>query len=280
MLHERGFMTWLPESEMLAARVFALRRVFPEYDLISRSILARLRGVDDERMERVTGRGYLLCITPRSGSSMLADVLGQTGSVGRAREHFPTCADAPLPKWLDKCSSLRDIFRILEKWAPAGYFGIKGCLLQMFPLISAGVFAGPGCIFRHIYLTRRDRLGQAISLARAVKTNEWHSHDSHVPDPDLNCEDIVYYLHHIRTMEAGWETVFTIFQLEPLRLYYEDLVNDRLNVFEQIRQYLGVQWEIAPAEIVSSFQCVSERHDSGWIKRLREMFETPPVPPA
>jgi len=257
-------------------KVYALRRVFPDHERLSRASLSKLIGTRSENPEHARGRAYLLCITPRSGSSWLSDTLGKTGSVGLAEEHFPTSLEAPLPRWLAQCANLHDAFRILQEHAPCGYFGIKGGLFQMFPLISKGLFAGPKCIFKHIYLTRRDRIGQAISLARAVKTNEWHSFHGHTPDPNLSFEDVVFHLRYISSMEADWETVFSALQIEPLRLYYEDLVTDPSSVFERIRQHLDVQWKISPPDIVSVHRPLSERHDPGWTRRLRDQFETRP----
>jgi len=206
---------------------------------------------------------------------MLADVLGQTGTVGVAREHF-RAADASIPAWMNSCASLNDVLRTIKSRAPHGYFGIKGDLFQMFPLISEGVFGGPGCIFKHIYLTRRDHIGQAISLARAVKTNEWHSHDAPAPDPDLSFEDVLSRLRYLRAMEADWETVFTALRLAPLRLCYEDLLADPAGLFEKIREYLDIQWKVDPAGIVPAYQSLTGRHDPRWIQNLRAQFDVLP----
>src|SRR5580698_8627881 len=76
-------------SEMVPpTKIEALRRVFEGHDRMAQAILARFPG--PAPAERISGRAYLLCITPRSGSSMLADVLGRTESVGTAEEHFPS----------------------------------------------------------------------------------------------------------------------------------------------------------------------------------------------
>jgi trehalose 2-sulfotransferase len=259
---------------LYAARLAALRQVFPDHERQWRTVLDRSthrEGIG----RRPTGRGYLLCITPCSGSSMLADVLAKTGSVGMALEHF-SAENASAPEWMANCVDLNDFLAALERAAPDGYFGIKGTLFQMFPLISEGVFAGPGCIFKHIYLTRRDQLGQAISLARAVKTNEWHSHDKPAPDPELSIESVLSFLRYLRKMEADWETVFTALQLKPLRVCYEDLVANAAGIFGQIGQYLDVQWKVDPAGIVSAYESLSSRHDPLWIQKLRARFETPP----
>jgi LPS sulfotransferase NodH len=252
------------------ARIGALRQVFPDHERQARAILDQFTRQHAITRRPTSGRGYLLCITPRSGSSLLADVLGRTGSIGSAHEHFR--AGEPLSEWMTRCADLTDCLAALERNAPAGYFGIKGDLFQMFPLISDGFFAGPGCIFKHVYLTRRDTLGQAISLARAVKTNEWHSHDQPVPDPELRLEEIVSNLRYIREMEADWETVFSALRVAPLRLYYEDLIAGPALVFEQVRQYLDLRWKIDPGGIVSEYQSVSGRHDPEWLRKQRSRF--------
>ena len=242
---------------MPAATIATLRRAFPDHERHARAILDQFAGNRRDVAPPLSGRGYLLCITPRSGSSMLADVLGRTQSVGVAREHF-RADGASIPNWMSTC-------------------GLKGDLFQMFPLISEGVFAGPGCIFKHIYLTRRDHIGQAISLARAVKTNEWHSHDAPAPDPELIIDEVLGYVRYLRTMESDWETVFTTLGIAPLRLYYEDLVSGAASVFERTRQYLDVQWKVDPMGIVSSYKPVRERHDPRWIENLRSQLEVLPV---
>lgn len=257
---------------MVSSRISALRRIFPDHERLAQTILSQLVGTRRSLPQRATGPAYLLCFTPRSGSSLLGELLGRTGSVGMAEEHFPAAAGAPVPDWMAKCADLNDVFQMLAEQAPAGYFGIKGDLYRMFPLISAGVFAGPRSIFKHIYLTRRDRIGQAISLARAVKTNEWHSYDAPVPDPNLSVEDVLYHLRYLSAMEADWETVFAALRLQPLRLYYEDLVHDRPGAFEKIRPFLNVRWKTDPVDIVSARECISRRHDPRSIRNLRDQF--------
>jgi LPS sulfotransferase NodH len=264
-------MTSAVESDAdFDARIGVIRQVLPDHERLAREILKGFSGRHRMARRPTGGRGYLLCITPRSGSSMLADVLGRTGSVGAAKEHVRV--RAPLSKWMAKCGDLAGCFAELGSNAPAGYFGIKGDLYQMFPLISEGAFAGPGCIFKHIYLTRRDTLGQAISLARAVKTNEWHSHDAPVADPELTLAEIVSQFRYIRQMEADWETVFTALRVAPLRLCYEDLIAEPALIFEQVRQYLNVNWLVDPAGIVSEYQQISVRHNPKWLQKQRSRF--------
>lgn len=208
---------------------------------------------------------------------MLADVLGQTQTVAKPHEHFFPNTPTPVPDWMAPCADLQEALRTLAAKTPTGYMGIKGDLYQMFPLISEGLFAGPGSFFKHMYLTRRDVVGQAISLARAIKTKEFHSYDKPVADPDLTVEDVVEQIRYLRAMEADWETVFTALEVTPLRLTYEELVSEPAAVYEKIREFLDVQWSVDPASIVSEYESVSGRHDPRWIQNLREQIEALPA---
>jgi LPS sulfotransferase NodH len=105
-----------------------------------------------------------------------------------------------------------------------------------------------------------------------VKTREWHSHDAPVTDPELTLAEIVSHFHYIREMEADWETVFTALQVAPLRLCYEDLIAEPVAVFEQVRQYLDVNWRVDPAGIVSAYQSISDRHDPKWLQKQKCRF--------
>jgi LPS sulfotransferase NodH len=254
-------------------RTSAVQRMFPDHQCVAKRVLSGFQGTLRESAKRASGPAFLLCIVPRSGSSLLADLLLRTGAVDRAEEHFVPSPATSTSNWMSKCADLNEVFLKLEEQSPSGYFGIKGDLYQMFPLISAGAFSGPGCIFRHIYLKRRDLVGQAISLARAVSTHEWHSHDTHVPDPDLSLEDVLYHLHYIRKMEADWELVFTALQIEPLRLYYEDLISDRAALFKSLRCYLNVQWKVDPLHITSCYERISKYYNPYWIRKLREQLD-------
>ncbi len=258
----------------LGERTDVLRALFPDHDRLAQASLKELRGRFEGPAPK---RGFLLCITPRSGSSMLSDVLARTGAVGKAEEHFPSSAAAPLPAWMVECGGVDGVLAALGRHAPAGYFGIKGDLFQLFPLIAANRFTGAQCELRHIYLTRRNRVGQAVSLARAVRTNQWHSSDPWVADPELTFREILERLHYIRTMESDWETVFTALGVKPLRLVYEEVVANQVETFERIRTHLDVEWRVPPAQITSTYEPLRERYNPEWLRRMRSAFDPPRV---
>src|SRR5690242_19680010 len=115
--------TAFENEKAVAAAVVAIEALLPEHASQARMILDRFSG--NGTCKPFRGRGYMLCITPRSGSSMLGDVLGRTGSVGVAMEHFEE-PDSPLADWMQDCDSLQEMLRRLQQNVPGGYFGIQG----------------------------------------------------------------------------------------------------------------------------------------------------------
>src|SRR4028119_1183918 len=50
------------------------------------------------RDEAIPMMSYLICATPRSGSTLLCDALGRTGIAGRPAEHFEVLLETGRPR--------------------------------------------------------------------------------------------------------------------------------------------------------------------------------------
>src|ERR1700761_1294565 len=110
-------------------------------------------------------RGYAICAEPRSGSSLLGQILGSTGLLGRPREYFnaPSFRDsADFPDYPEDAESQLRV--ITTRGAtPNGVYGLKVFSHQFEEVKSLGWPERlPALSF--IYLERRDLLGQALSL--------------------------------------------------------------------------------------------------------------------
>jgi len=255
------------------SRVSCLEETFDEEAEHSRLILSQLHH-DAGQPIVFNGRAYFMCITPRSGSTFLADILSKTGALGPCKEHFPAEYGNYVPDWMTAYRGIAEVFRVLRRDSlPTPFFGIKGSLLQMFPLISAGAFGNPSLPFRYLYLRRKDVIGQAISLCRAAKTGEWHSSDPHVPDPEISIGEIIASVKHLKRMEADWEVIFSMLRIKPLRLTYEQCVAEPKKTFTEIGSYLGVTWPFDPTTIRSSLTPLAEKRDPLWQTKLRSHFE-------
>jgi LPS sulfotransferase NodH len=88
--------------------------------------------------------------------------------------------------------------------------------------LVATLFPNP----RYIWLRRRDKVRQAVSRCKALQTTIWISRTSREAreDPRFDFEQIETIVQQIEVWEAGWQTYFDTYNLDPLVLYYEDFV--------------------------------------------------------
>ncbi|MGH9279468.1 MAG: Stf0 family sulfotransferase [Acidimicrobiales bacterium] len=215
---------------------------------------------------------YLICGSQRSGTTLLATALASTGVAGRPEEYFLSVDEKKMPEW--RCwergpfgvahgaTSREDYLRIVSRLGttPNGVFGSKlhwnnvpwaVAKFQELPrfagLSRAGVLhrAFPG--LQAVHLTRRDRVAQAVSWARAARDGvwtDWVDRPSPVrpPPPQYDATFIANLEGLIAEGERGWRELFVELGVEPLDLEYEELVtDDRLDVaVRRVLDHLGI----------------------------------------
>lgn len=91
-----------------------------------------------------------------------------------------------------------------------------------------------------VYLTRQDKLAQAISYARASKSGGWFAGlgqaETIAYDPSL----IDTALGWIARSEADWENLFTLTGCSPLRVTYEQIIANPQETIQSIATHAGV----------------------------------------
>ncbi|MGH2978892.1 MAG: Stf0 family sulfotransferase [Solirubrobacterales bacterium] len=200
-----------------------------------------------ERAEPRTS--YMVCSIPRSGSSLLCELLGSTGLAGAPAEFFhPDKMRALRRRW--EVETLDEYLRELlaRKTSPNGVFGIKAHLGQYEPLFGDSdprtVLPDP----RLVFITRRDRLRQAVSWVRALQTLRWADHDSPRAERPavFDHEHITRKLGRIEREEGLWEELFERHGLVPHRVVYEDLVEAQDATVRTVLEGLGID---VPADL-------------------------------
>jgi LPS sulfotransferase NodH len=219
-------------------------------------------------------RSVLICTTPRSGSTLLCRYLAATGRVGAPQEYF---LEAALPGLYAK-RGVADFPRYFERLlrdevTPNGVFAAK---LMGAPDVFAGYLARlrelPGLsdperpahellasafpAVRYVWLTRRDRLRQAISLQRAQASGLWQSTQAKqgapAPPPALDLAAVDDRLGDLAAWDAGWEEFFAAAGVRPVTLVYEDLVRDPAASVRELLAALEIElpsdWKPGPPE--------------------------------
>jgi LPS sulfotransferase NodH len=143
---------------------------------------------------------------------------------------------------------------------------INDCLQNIFPRL------------KYIYVTRQDKLRQAISLWKAIQTQQWRidrgtreAKEWRVPVFDFGA---VEYLHRrLIEHDRDWQKFFATAQVEPLVLRYEEFANDLKPTFMQIARFLGLNESPDRHFAMPSMIKQSNSQSEGWIERYRAILE-------
>jgi LPS sulfotransferase NodH len=189
--------------------------------------------------------------------------------------------DDALPAWYQRwgVSSFAEFLdrMLLEGTTPNGVFGAKvfwGDYLEDFlkhvrdlpqysdrrvsvPALMSSIFPN----LRYVWLTRRDKVRQAVSWWVAFQTRVWAVHDQYEDRAALHIlhstpkkeaekilkqkltysfEKIDSLVQEIVTREAAWQDYFTEGGIKPFTVVYEDFAESDEASALQILQYLGI----------------------------------------
>jgi LPS sulfotransferase NodH len=203
---------------------------------------------------------YLICATPRCGSTLLCEALTNTRIAGRPLEYFNGNDELRLSKtW--GVSSYADYLEkvIAHGTTPNGIFGAKIVWMYLHDLIrrvrrlpqykgsdqSAPEFLTT--VFpnlHYIWIIRDDRVRQAVSLDIAIQTGMWSWRDDEPPvvekQPIFSFKRIDQLYYRILAYEAAWQKYFITNSVTPFHVTYERLVEAYDQTIVAILQYLKI----------------------------------------
>lgn len=118
-------------------------------------------------------------------------------------------------------------------------FGIE---VEAIRFSEEGEFFGDLNQRRLIYLTRKNILAQAISLALADRSGRWRSFDKSEKHGEflIDSSSIKWQLNFLLENERTFENVFRDQNIQPLRLTYEGLVENPAAQVRSIAEYIGM----------------------------------------
>lgn len=257
-------------------------------------------------------QAYVVCATPRSGSTLLCEMLRETGVAGQPREHFEILRHSSLPRQPREYFRGVQTPRLLELLAPLqpgrpsdeppeqwsarilaegstqnGVWGGKLMWGHVEDFLSRArelpgladadletaldeLLGNPQLIF----VTRRDKIGQAVSLWRALQTQSWRADD----DGDgASADSAIYDFDGIDTLvtqlasnERAWSEWLAGASLRQIRVTYEQLDA------EPRQTVAGVLHELGLAGAPVTVPRLSRQRDelsSDWAERYRKQRE-------
>ena len=239
-------------------------------------------------------RCYLVCATPRSGSTLLCEGLTTTGVAGRPDEYFEQLKETGLPRrpreyfWglrstevlrlLPPDSQLDRQLERIPEWSRDDYshhfeaalrkgttdngvcgaklmWGYFGDFLELMRGIPRFAGMGDGSLLaaafpglRYVFVSRNDKVRQAVSLWRALQTLVWRlergaSDDEPMPEHRLiySFDAIDHLLAQLRRHEDAWRGFFFRTGQQPLQLLYEEIADDLEGSVRRVLDELGVE---------------------------------------
>jgi LPS sulfotransferase NodH len=185
---------------------------------------------------------FVVCALPRSGSSLLCELLARTELAGAPTEFF----EPNQRHRFERTWSVRTLDRyvremVARKTTPNGVFGLKALYHQLIDAVGG---RSPGDLFpnvRYVYVRRHDHVRQAVSFARAIQTDQWASvHPAGGGEPVFDAAQIGELIAWIRSEEELWEEFFRREGSPPLRLLYEEFVESIDETLAEVLRFLDV----------------------------------------
>jgi trehalose 2-sulfotransferase len=204
-------------------------------------------------------RSYVLCGTPRTGSTLLCSSLYSTGVLGRPESYFrepDEVAWATRFGLATEDGHVRDYRAFVNAALSAGtsnngVFGVRimwGSLERMMEglgqvpgkpdLLILEKALGP---LTFVHLRREDIAAQAVSWCRAEQTGYWQQGDVITQEPHQDIAHMRLLMETIWKHNAAWQAWFDAQGVEPHTVTYEQLVGDHRRVIQGIAAKLAVE---------------------------------------
>lgn len=245
---------------------------------------------------------YLLCASPRSGSTLLCDLLRQAGA-GQPHSFFRVKSIADWAKdWGLPATGPTDYgaeyiaTAIAHGQGGTPVFGLRMMWDSMEPLFARlTALYGPADDLTlltdrfgpmsFVHLSRRDMVAQAVSLARAEQTGLWHRNadgsileqTKDITPASYDSARITAELTGLKAEAKGWATWFDKTGITPHRLTYESLAADPQTELAKVLSHIGLDPTMADGVRPGTAK-LADRTNTDWAARYRAAHGLPPAP--
>jgi len=232
---------------------------------------------------------YLICATPRTGSTLLCGLLTSSGVAGLPASYFNRrglhhyADDWRIARPHDGRIDAAYVRAALAAGTTSnGVFGGRIMAETLPELIADLAGADPSAgtdvevlseyfgRLEYVHLRRRDVVAQAVSWAKALQTHFWHPGEAVEPggrDPHYDEELIGRLVATIEKFEAAWTSWFAAHGIVPCEVSYEELAADPLSAAHKVLDHLGL---LLPPDrqLVVGHRRQADRVNEDWAARF------------
>lgn len=241
---------------------------------------------------------YRIWFTPRTGSTLLCKGLESTGIAGQPGE-FLNLINGETLREKYNVSNYEELKSTIWNLgtSPNGVFGLKHSrftsrtrilfeeLLQLRGLnkvtdineeeVWSHLFPNS----QHIFLTRRNKIRQAVSWWKAINDNVWHLQTGKKQESEASFYEKKYdfnALNHLfkeaMLRECTIQAYFSKHQISPLTLVYEDFVQDFEATIKSIINYLNIDYDqVNIGE--KYYNKTANDYSEEWVQRFRKELQ-------
>jgi trehalose 2-sulfotransferase len=241
---------------------------------------------------------YVICTSPRSGSTLLCGLLAATGIAGNPASYF---YDPSVEEWradlgvdLDSNATEREVLEAVLRVVVykgrngTSLFGLRQqagglaflCeqLAVLYPqeATDAGRFRQAFGAMQFIHLTRPDKIEQAVSFVKAKQTGLWHvapdgselERNAPHSEPSYDSEQLRACVETMTAYDRDWNNWFLREGIEPVRIIYDDLAADPVGILRYIMSCLGLDRTAADG-IAPGVKKLADETNENWVARFR-----------
>jgi len=214
-------------------------------------------------------RGYLICATPRTGSTYLCELLASTGQLGKPEEYFNTVGRRKHtnPNYPKNPLAQVEIARSAGA-TPNGIYGVKIMPLQYRKARKRVDLFDALPNLQFLRIRRRDLLGQAISMWRAQQTGQYVASHRVRTTPLYDAQKIRDYLDAVRDMDASWDELMRERGVRPLTFDYEDVVRDPQAAVDQVAALMGLATPLPIDRALVKITVQRDHESDDWRRRF------------
>ena len=239
-------------------------------------------------------KSYRIWFSQRNGSTLLCKALADTGITGIPNEYITLMESGSLcEKYkVQTYPELRQKIWDLGT-TPNGVFGIKHTMhtsinekiiteLKDLQGIKREVAIDeeellsdifPNC--KHIYLTRRNKIRQAVSWWKAIKDNVWHLSsgqeqldEAEFYEQHYDFAALSHLFNEATLRECAMQEYYAKYAIKSLTVVYEDFIGDFKNTIQQIVDFLEIPYDSLNIPEMH-FKKTATSNSEKWVQRFR-----------
>lgn len=244
-----------------------------QYNMQKRNPLIGILKDDANLSDKIYKHTVMFAFTARSGSTAITDAIAGMGMARRIEEIFNP--RGPVQKLYDhyggrdiiefinniyKHTMLTDAMVFKTDYSDLNYVIKEKDIYTLFPNLKI------------VYIERKDKILQAVSLYKAIVTSQWHQKKiirkqkvSNNHSPDIN--KIISLKNRLQSDCEKWEKYFELIGVQPYKMYYEDFDNDHDGSLKNIFRY--VTGDRYVGEIEQNYKKLRDGISEEWASKVR-----------